>query len=724
MNYFPNDRRFAFSIFDDTDLGTVENVSPVYRLLDDAGIYTTKSVWPLASSSRARLSGASLQEPGYRDFILQLRDRGFEIALHNVRNITATRRETERGLEEFRRLVGCYPRVHTNHCNNRDNIYWGAARFSSAASSLYRVATLAQSRTCEGHCPGSKYFWGDLCKERIDYVRNLVFRGINTQQINPSMPYHEPSKPFVNAWFSSADGRDCATFCNLLSEANQDRLEAQGGTCIVYTHFASGFSSNGRVHPRVEELLHRLAKKNGWFVPVSTLLDFLRQKNGGVSISAVEIEGMEKRWFADRMTVAAAKVLRLPPWSGRRPWRAGGSKRNYKSIPRARKRVLHITSAHSSNDVRIFYKECRSLARAGYEVLELTTDPVDSYVDGVEIIGVGPSRGRLHRMTAKCLVIGREALRLKADIYHIHDPELLPLALLLRFLGRPVIYDIHEDLPRTFLYKHYIPNSLRSALVSTVEFLENIAARGMTGLIAATPAIAERFKAIHSRTEVVSNYPDASELVPVKGRPWSERKRSITYIGGIAEERGIREILGAMERLRNSGATLEVAGWFADPLLQREILARPDWQNVVWRGLLDRNGIADLLGNVRAGLTVLHPERNFVTSQPVKMFEYMAAGIPVIASDFPLWRDLIEANGCGLLVDALDPQSIANAISYILTHPEEAEEMGKRGRAAVEQHFNWLVEERKLLGLYNSIPEVTMNHDPLASHEPCRELKP
>jgi glycosyltransferase involved in cell wall biosynthesis len=701
MNRFPNNKKFAFSILDDTDLSTVENVAPVYRLLEELGMHTTKSVWSLASAPGARFTGASLQDPRYCDFVLELKDRGFEIALHNVRNTDSTRREIEWGLEEFRRLVGHYPRVHANHCSNRDNVYWGAARFSTIASGLYGLAaSFTRSRTFEGHVEGSEHFWGDLCKKRIDYVRNMVFSEINTQRVNPGMPYYDPTKPLVNAWFSSADGSDKATFCKLLSEANQDRLEAEGGVCIVYTHFASGFSTNGCVDRRVEELLRWLAQKDGWFVPVSSLLDFLRDQRGSLSIPPGEIAAMERRWMREHLAHAAAKMMRIGP-SNAHP--AYGMRTPASRPPCTKNRVLHVTSAHSSNDVRIFYKECRSLARAGYEVFELTTDSADSYSDGVQIIGIGPQRGRLHRMTMKGLAIGREAVRLKADIYHIHDPELLPLALLLRVLRKLVIYDIHEDLPRTVLYKHYIPRALRPLLRTIVESLENTAARGMTGLIAATPAIAERFRTMNAHTEVVNNFPEANELVPVAGRSWSERRVSVTYIGGITEERGIRELLAAMPQVRESGAKLELAGWFSNPVLMRKVSGAPEWGNVVWHGLLGRDDITELLGCVRAGLIVLHPEQNFLTSQPVKMFEYMAAGIPIIASDFPLWRGIIESFGCGILVDPLDPRAIANAISYLLTHDDEAEAMGKRGRTAVEQHFNWLLEERKLLAFYNSV---------------------
>lgn len=367
-------------------------------------------------------------------------------------------------------------------------------------------------------------------------------------------------------------------------------------------------------------------------------------------------------------------------------------------------RVVHVTSVHSGCDVRIFIKECQSLARAGYEVLGLTNDQQDGHCGVVRIRGLGRSGGRLRRVTTKLLKMAREAFRMNGDIYHIHDPELLLLALLLRSKKKCVIYDVHENLPSTILYKHYIPANIRFPIMGLVDFLETAAARRMSGVVTATPSIAERFQNLNRNCVVVNNFPDLSELVPVQPVPWAQRSMSVTYIGGIAEERGIRELLAAMGHLPKSfQAKLELAGWFSDQSLQREIITMPDWQNVVWRGLLNRDSIGHLLGNVRAGLTVLHPEQNFLTSLPIKMFEYMAAGIPVIASDFPLWRSIIVGAGCGILVDPRDPSSIAKAISYLLTHDAEAEAMGKRGRAAVKLQYNWNTEERKLLNFYASL---------------------
>ena len=380
----------------------------------------------------------------------------------------------------------------------------------------------------------------------------------------------------------------------------------------------------------------------------------------------------------------------------------------HKSSPAAR--VVHVTSVHPGCDVRIFVKECQSLARAGYEVIGLTNDQQDGYCGDVRIRGLGSSSGRFQRVTTKLLRMAREAFRMNGDVYHIHDPELLLLALLLRAKKKCVIYDVHENLPSTILYKHYIPARIRFPIMSLVDFLETAAARRMSGVVTATPSIAERFQNLNRNCVVVNNFPDLSELVPVRPLPWAQRPMSVAYIGGIAEERGIRELLEAMGYLPQSlQGKLELAGWFSDEALYQELQHLPEWTMVKWRGLLDRPQVAELLGSVRAGLVVLHPESNFLTSQPTKLFEYMAAGVPVVASDFPLWREIIRGAGCGILVDPRDPLAIADVIRYLLTHDAEAEAMGRRGRQAVEEQFNWRREECKLLAFYGSMTHLTHN---------------
>jgi glycosyltransferase involved in cell wall biosynthesis len=699
MNTFPDNKKFAFTIFDDTDLSTVENIQPVYQLLAELGMRTTKSVWPLASVPEGKYSGSSLQDAPYRDFILQLRDLGFEIALHNVRNHHSSRQIVKDGLEAFRNIIGEYPAVHANHSRNAENLYWGAARFHSLKP-LYAIGSaVTGARTFRGHLSDEDCFWGDLCRERIQYVRNFVFREINLDRVNPTMPYHEAGKPFVNYWFSSCDAADAERFCELLSERNQDKLEREGGVCIVYTHFACGFVENGRVNPRVEERLRSLAERGGWFVPVSTLLNHLREQRSS-AISRSEILTMECRWAHDRIVSAARYAIQTV--------KKALTSQRYPGAPATqgafKARIVHVTSAHSPLDTRIFYKECRSLASAGYDVTLLGAHSMNEVIDGVRFRGLGNSQGRRHRMTTKLTALCGEALRLNADVYHIHDPELLFMALLLRASGKRVIYDIHEDLPRTILYKRYIPEYLRKPLMWAVEKFENFSARIMTGLVTATPTIDKRFSAIHARTAVVNNFPLRDELAPASHLEWKSREMSVAYIGGISEERGIREMLAAINIVPPFlHARLELAGRFSPPDLREEMAAQPEWKHVNWRGMLDRQGICELLARVRAGLVVLHPEQNFVVSQPIKLFEYMAAGIPVIASDFPLWRSIIEKAGCGILVDPFRPEQSAKAIERLLGDSSLAEEMGRRGRRAVEEHLNWNAEERTLLSFYSSV---------------------
>ena len=301
---FPGNKRFAFTICDDTDGGTVDNLIDVYRLLVDLGFRTTKSVWPLATEPMGHIHGESLQDKAYLRFILWLQQEGFEISLHNVRNHHATRDIVIPALAEFYNVIGCYPRVHCNHSRNRENIYWGDRRFSLRHIRMgYNLVTgYRWHNYFYGDVQDSEYFWGDICKSHISYVRNLVFREINLDRVNPTMPYHDPSKPHVNYWFSSCDGRDVQRFCSLLCESRQDQLQAEGGVCIVYTHFGNGFYQNGLLHPQFVRVMRRLSNLNGWFVPVSTLLDYLLRMSGRhEDICAKELATMERRWFMSKL---------------------------------------------------------------------------------------------------------------------------------------------------------------------------------------------------------------------------------------------------------------------------------------------------------------------------------------------------------------------------------------------------------------------------------------
>ncbi len=299
---FPGGARFAFTVMDDTDVATVENVRPVYRLLEHLGMRTTKTVWPVAcpEGSRNFFLSETMEDAHYREFVVDLRRRGFEIAFHGATMETSLRERTVEALRRFAEAFGAPPRVHANHASNRENLYWGAERLDDPVLRLaYRLVLPEPRGHFEGHVPGSPYWWGDLVAEQIEYVRNLTFNEVNLLRINPSMPYRDPRRAWVRWWFSAADADGVDAFVSLLAEQNQERLEAEGGVCIVATHLGKGFCANGAVHPTVRRLLERLTSRPGWFPPVGTLLDFLRARRPDGRLPRREWRRMQWRWARD-----------------------------------------------------------------------------------------------------------------------------------------------------------------------------------------------------------------------------------------------------------------------------------------------------------------------------------------------------------------------------------------------------------------------------------------
>ena len=310
---YPGGARFAFTIFDDTDDATQENVGPVYALLRDLGMRATKTIWPMACPEGSELyfAGHTLQDTGYERFVRGLAEAGFELAFHCATMESSTRERVVAGLERFRQLAGRWPRAHANHGHNRENLYWGVDRVDFPPVRLFYALTNGHPRDWfQGHVDGSPYWWGDLCQERIEYVRNLTYDEINLLRINPTLPYRDPRRPLAPWWFSATDVEDSAAFNAVITEGAQDRLEAEGGVCIVATHLGKRYAKDGKVHPRTEALLRRLAAKHGWFPTVSELLDWLRtSRSDQATLPPGEWRRMQLRWAWDLVW----RRLRPPP---------------------------------------------------------------------------------------------------------------------------------------------------------------------------------------------------------------------------------------------------------------------------------------------------------------------------------------------------------------------------------------------------------------------------
>jgi glycosyltransferase involved in cell wall biosynthesis len=363
------------------------------------------------------------------------------------------------------------------------------------------------------------------------------------------------------------------------------------------------------------------------------------------------------------------------------------------------RQIVHLSSAHPAKDVRIYHKECWTLADQFGLVLLVARHGKRERDNGVEIQPAKQYGGRLARMTLGTLNVGRQALAARTRIVHFHDPELIPVGLVLRALGKKVIYDVHEDLPRQLLTKRWLAPALRRLVGLLTEAFEWGAANCLSGIVAATPTIGNRFP--KSKTVVVRNYPRIDEFVGGARVPYQGREPGFVYAGVISANRGAREMVTAIGLMPEESRSRVVLAGNTSPLsFSNELAKTSGWRRVDFVGWLNRDQVAQALGKARAGLLLLHPKVNYLASLPTNLFEYMAAGLPVIASDFPQWRAIIEEEKCGLMVDPLDPQAIAGAMQYILMHPQEAEAMGERDQRAVQQKYNWEAESRILIDFY------------------------
>jgi glycosyltransferase involved in cell wall biosynthesis len=363
-------------------------------------------------------------------------------------------------------------------------------------------------------------------------------------------------------------------------------------------------------------------------------------------------------------------------------------------------RVVHMTSVHKPDDPRIFAKECRTLAALGYDVHFIAPNAPGEVRSGVRLWGVAasPSAGRAVRMTRTVAQVLRAARALDADVYHLHDPELIPAGLLLSREGKRVIYDAHEDLLDDILVKPWIRPRLRAAASRVGAGALRWAARRFAAVVVATPTIQQRFAEYGCDATVLNNFPMLGEFDGVAGR--APKERAVCYVGGITELQGARVMVRA---IADVDAVLLLAGELSPVELRDDLAASPGWGRVVEHGRVGRAELVDILARSKIGLCVYAPVPGYMLGQPTKVYEYMAAGLPVIASDFPLWRTIVEDNECGLCIDGTDPGVVARSIQWLLDHPEEAATMGRNGRRAAERRYSWEPEARKLGALYEAV---------------------
>jgi glycosyltransferase involved in cell wall biosynthesis len=360
-----------------------------------------------------------------------------------------------------------------------------------------------------------------------------------------------------------------------------------------------------------------------------------------------------------------------------------------------------MTSAHPVHDIRIFHKECCSLAKFGYEVFLVAPNCDSEFKNGVHIVSIEVNgKGRLNRMLKKGKAVYKKAVQLDADIYHFHDPELLRFALRLIRKGKIVIYDAHEDVPKQILDKHWIPGFARRFVSNQFGAYERYVSKRISGVISVTEIICDRFKKVNANVEMVANYPLMNEFQSFQEINENVLPNRICYVGGLFPKRGVKELVEAMEHVDGE---LVLAGTFSPPEFEAELRTLKAWSKVDYRGQVSREELIEILKSSGIGMVTLHPTASYMEALPIKMFEYMSASIPFVASDFTYWKKIIDAENCGLVADPLNPIEIAKAIQFLIDHPDKAKIMGANGYQAFMSKYNWEIEEQKLINLYKRL---------------------
>lgn len=366
------------------------------------------------------------------------------------------------------------------------------------------------------------------------------------------------------------------------------------------------------------------------------------------------------------------------------------------------KKIAHLTSVHKRHDIRIFLKQCISLSKNNYDVTLIVADGKGNETNcNVKILDVGTSRMRLDRMLRTTSRILTKAIEIDADIYHMHDPELIPIGLKLKKLGKKVIFDAHEDFPDQLESKSYLNPYFAKALSFTMKYYERYACSKLDAIVSATPHINDKFERFSKKAVNINNYPILDELQPID-KDWSRINNEVAYIGTMAKIRGIKQVIDALP-LTQTKTRLNLAGDLSEPNLRELFQSSEGWSLVNDLGLVSREEVKNILQRSTAGIVTFLPDPNHIAAQPNKMFEYMSAGIPVIASNFPLWKNLIENNECGICVNPGNPEEIAKAIDLLVNDKALAERMGNNGIKAIAEKYNWPLEEKKLLKLYKDL---------------------
>ena len=365
--------------------------------------------------------------------------------------------------------------------------------------------------------------------------------------------------------------------------------------------------------------------------------------------------------------------------------------------------LCHITTVHRIKDSRILYKQCVSLVKNNNIVYLIGSYEKDVSLNGVNIVALPFQKNRWKRMTKNTFFTLMKALRIKASVYHIHDPELIFCGFFLKLMGYSVIYDIHELVGEDLLTKNWIkPYFLRKVIEKLYKTIEFLVVKFYDAIILAEEGYApyfKKYKSYQNKIHLVRNFPlPLQEKFCIDKKNPPDHRKKFIYIGGLGAQRGIKEIIQAISFVENAELWL-LGSWESNACFE-ECKALPGWEKTCYFGECSPQEVSNYLSKADFGVCILKNEKNFSTSTPVKSFEYMLFGLPMIMSDFPLWRRYYE--NCALFVNPSDIKKIGKYMNKLLKNNNLARSMREECLQKVE-NFSWVHEEKKLLEVYKKL---------------------
>lgn len=368
-------------------------------------------------------------------------------------------------------------------------------------------------------------------------------------------------------------------------------------------------------------------------------------------------------------------------------------------------RICHVTSVHRRYDVRIFHKESKTLRQSGYDVTLLVNDDKnDEVISGVKFISLNyQPKNRYQRMVKVTKLLLVRALEIDADIYHLHDPELLTLALKLKRKGKKVIFDSHEDYLLTITEKKWLPKLLRPLIRFLYQKYEKRIIKRIDGAIVCYHWTRDRYLKYNQNVSMIFNFPIIDKNLPYPLTDYT--KRAVAFAGGIKSEWCHKEIILALEKLKD--VKYELAGDIQDNYDQ-VITPMKGWKQVNYHDKISHSEVyQNVYANSSIGMALLdyiaQCKGNIGNLSNTKLFEYMYVGLPIIGTDFKLWKEVIETENCGICVNPHDVTKISETIKYLLDNPLVMKQMGENGHRAILEKYNWNTEAKKLLAIYEIV---------------------